>query len=256
MISRCSVVAPGRRAGAGGRVRADGRGRAIMAAVEPVEDLSDGPAGKADHRLPPSLVVLVLITLPFLLPDRLTSHGQIALSAVEAVVLVAIFVGDPGRIDRRTEVMRRLSLVLFAVLILSGAVATPRLVGALVKGDPALKDAATLLLTGALVWTYNNITFALLYWELDSGGPATRFFEPRRYPDFAFPQHLNPEIAPPNWRPTLVDYLYLGLTNSVAFSPTDAMPLSHWAKVTMAAQSLISITILSLVIANAVNVLG
>ena len=48
---------------------------------------------------------------------------------------------------------------------------------------------------------YNNITFALLYWELDSGGPATRFFEPRRYPDFAFPQQLNPEIAPPNWRP-------------------------------------------------------
>ena len=72
----------------------------------------------------------------------------------------------------------------------------------------------------------------------------------------AFVQHINPDLATPGWRPTFIDYLYLGLTNSLAFSPTDVMPLTHRAKLCMAGQSLISHAILTLVIANAVNLLG
>jgi hypothetical protein len=75
------------------------------------------------------------------------------------------------------------------------------------------------------------------------------------HPDFAFPQQLSPEIAAPDWRPQFVDYFYVGVTTAVAFSPTDTMPLARWAKLTMALQALISLVILGLVIARAVNVL-
>ena len=72
--------------------------------------------------------------------------------------------------------------------------------------------------------------------------------------DLAFPQQMNPNLAPPQWRPSFVDYLYLGFTNATAFSPTDAMPLAPWAKIAMAVQALISLVILGLVIARAVNI--
>jgi hypothetical protein len=75
-------------------------------------------------------------------------------------------------------------------------------------------------------------------------------------PDLAFPQDLNPTVAPPGWRPMFVDYLYLGLTNNLAFSPTDVMPLSHWAKLTMGLQSIASLLLIGLVIARAVNIFG
>ena len=74
------------------------------------------------------------------------------------------------------------------------------------------------------------------------------------HPDLAFPQQLNPRIGPSNWRPRFVDYLYLSFTNATAFSPTDVMPLVPWAKIAMAVQAVISLAILGLVIARAVNV--
>jgi uncharacterized membrane protein len=113
-----------------------------------------------------------------------------------------------------------------------------------------------LLSAGALVWVNNNVTFAFLYWLLDGGGPLDRERGVRRFPDLAFPQQLNPVIAPPGWRPIFGDYLYLGFTNATAFSPTDVMPLAQWAKVAMGTQAIISLTLLSLVIARAVNVLS
>jgi hypothetical protein len=94
----------------------------------------------------------------------------------------------------------------------------------------------------------------LLYWELDSGGPLARYRAERPHPDFAFTQQLSPELAPPGWRPRYVDYFVLGFITSTAFSPTDVMPMAPWAKLTMATQSLISLTVVGLVIARAVNV--
>jgi hypothetical protein len=105
------------------------------------------------------------------------------------------------------------------------------------------------------VWVSNNIAFALLYWELDSGGAAARAHALPDHPDLAFPQQMNPDIAPTNWRPRFIDYLYVAFTNATAFSPTDAMPLAPWAKVAMAVQAAISLAVLGLVVARAVNVL-
>jgi hypothetical protein len=109
------------------------------------------------------------------------------------------------------------------------------------------------LKVGNLVWLSNNIAFGLLYWEIDGGGSAARAHRLPRYPDFCFPQQLNPDRGPPGWRPRFHDYLYLGFTNALAFSPTDVMPLSGWAKLSMGVQSLLSVAILGLVIARAVN---
>ena len=93
-----------------------------------------------------------------------------------------------------------------------------------------------------------------MYWLLDSGGPLARYRHEHPYPDFAFTQQQNPELAPPGWRPHYVDYLILGLTTSTAFSPTDVLPMARWAKLAMAVQSIISLLTIGLVIARAVNV--
>ena len=99
--------------------------------------------------------------------------------------------------------------------------------------------------------------FGLIYWELEAGGPvARRVAKVRRSFDFQFPQDENPELAPSGWRPQVWDYMYVSLTNSIAFSPTDTMPLSFRAKAAMGLESAISAVTVLLVAARAVNVLG
>ena len=211
-------------------------------------------AAQGERRWPAASGVLFLVVLPFLLPERLTLGPSWLLPACQAVFLVAIVIGDPGRIDNRSGAMRRLSIGLLGLFILGDLTMTTVLVDELIHGSPELNEAGPLLATGAVIWIYNNVLFGLLYWELDGGGPAERAFSPKPYPDLAFPEHMNPEIRPPRWRPVFLDYLYLGLTNGLAFSPTDVMPRAHWAKTAMAVQSLVSLVILSLVIARAVNI--
>jgi hypothetical protein len=92
-------------------------------------------------------------------------------------------------------------------------------------------------------------------WILDGGGPDARLWTPPEFPNLAFPEQLNPVVAPPGWRPLFFDYLYLGFTNATAFSPTDVMPLARWAKAAMTLQAMTSLVILGLVIARAVNIL-
>jgi uncharacterized membrane protein len=132
---------------------------------------------------------------------------------------------------------------------------TARLVVDLIRGGPETNSPGQLLRIGFLVWLYTIITFAFLYWELDGGGPEARVVAPPEFPDLAFPQHLNPRVAPSGWRPEFFDYLYLGFTNATAFSPTDVMPLKRWAKLSMAIQAAVSLLVLGLVIARAVNIL-
>ena len=209
---------------------------------------------EGERRWPAATAIVFLIILPFLVPERLSLGPKWLFPAMEALLLVGIVVSDPGRIDRRSASMRRLSLGLLVVFIVADMWMTIALVTDLVRGAAELNDAQSLLATGALVWINNNVLFGLVYWELDGGGPAARVFSPRPYPDLAFPEHMNPEIRPPDWRPIFLDYLYLGLTNGLAFSPTDVMPCARWAKVAMALQSLLSVAVLSLVIARAVNI--
>jgi hypothetical protein len=151
--------------------------------------------------------------------------------------------------------VRTLSVTLIALLVATTLWCTGELIVELIRGGPATNAAGALLAAGGIVWASTVIAFGLLYWELDSGGPAQRAHGLPACPDFAFPQQLSPELAPRDWRPRFVDYLYLGFTSATAFSPTDAMPLRSWNKIAMMAQSGISLTLLGLVIARAVNVL-
>ena len=139
-------------------------------------------------------------------------------------------------------------------LLVIALVSTTVLVTDLIRGGKVTDSASTLLASGVLIWLGNCLAFGLLYWLLDSGGPLARYRHERPYPDFAFSQHLNPELARPGWLPRYVDYLILGVTTSTAFSPTDVMPMSAWAKLTMALQSIVSLLVIGLVIARAVNV--
>jgi hypothetical protein len=147
-----------------------------------------------------------------------------------------------------------LTIVLVSVIVLGALWATVQLIGDLIHGGPETNSATDLLEAGTIVWVSNNIAFALLYWELDGGGAATRAHHLPTHADLAFPQQLNLRIAPPGWRPRFIDYLYLGFTNATALSPTDVMPLAPWAKIAMAVQSLVSLGLLGLFIARAVNV--
>jgi uncharacterized membrane protein len=114
---------------------------------------------------------------------------------------------------------------------------------------------AALLATGGAIWATNVIVFALWYWELDRGGPVARAHATRVHPDFLFAQLQSPDLAPADWEPAFADYLYVSFTNAAAFSPTDVLPLSRWAKLTMMLQSVVSLATVVLVIARAVNIL-
>ena len=129
---------------------------------------------------------------------------------------------------------------------------TTLLVYDLIKGIGVATSPSELLATGAVVWLGNNLAFALLYWLIDSGGPVARSVDPAPV-DFAFTQHMSPELAPPGWRPVFLDYLHLGFTNATAFSPTDVMPLTHRAKYTMVVQATVALALFGLIVARAVN---
>jgi hypothetical protein len=150
--------------------------------------------------------------------------------------------------------MRRLALVLVGALVAAALWATAVLIYDLVKGVGVAGDGDQLLASGAVVWLGNNLAFALLYWLMDGGGPVARSRRPVPV-DFAFPQHMSPELATPGWRPVFLDYLHLGFTNATAFSPADVMPLTHRAKYAMLVQSTVALALFALVIARAVGAL-
>jgi hypothetical protein len=216
---------------------------------------TEGIAARGEKRWPMALTLVIAMVLPFLLPPKFSLGPRWIIPAVEALLLVALIVADPGRIDRRSTLVRALSIGLVAILVAGAAGVTARLVVDLIRGGPETNSPGQLLRVGSVVWVYVIITFSFLYWELDGRGPETRARADPEFPDFAFPEHLNAHVARPGWRPEFFDYLYLGFTNATAFSPTDVMPLSRWAKLAMAVQATACLAVMGLVIARAVNIL-
>ena len=216
-------------------------------------DLTDELLGES--RWPPLAAIVIFMALNIAARLWLPGEGAVRvpwlLPAVEATLLVVLVTGNPsGVVERRR--MRRIALGLVYLLVLAALWATGFLVADLIRGKGVANDASELLASGAIVFLGNNLAFALLYWLVDGGGAAARLRRGRPV-DFAFPQHLSPEVAPPGWRPVFLDYLYLGFTNSMAFSPTDVMPLTHRAKFAMVVQSMLSLALFGLVVARAVN---
>ncbi|MFE9581986.1 hypothetical protein ACFYO1_36810 [Nocardia sp. NPDC006044] len=207
-----------------------------------------------ESRLAATAAVIAIIALQVVLPDRFLPEPEWLLPGLEGVLLVVVLVANPVRIDREEKWFRWLGLTLVGLLGVATAYSADRLVAGLIDGTLS-DDPARLLGSGGAVWLTNVVVFGLGYWEFDRGGPAARAHARKPLPDFMFVQMQSPELADPDWEPQFMDYLYLSFTNATAFSPTDVMPMSRWAKAMMMTQSAISLILAALVIARAINVL-
>jgi hypothetical protein len=207
-----------------------------------------------EHRWPAALAVAATIGLQLLMPAQVVPEGRYVLPMLELALLVGLVAVNPFRMDRESAVLRAAGLALTALIALANGWSVVLLVGDLITGRPAA--AVELLGAGGAIWLTNVLTFGLVYWELDRGGPAARAAAARDRPDFLFPQMQSPEIAGGDWEPGFVDYAYLSFTNATAFSPTDVLPLSRWAKLTMAVQAGVSLVVVVLVVARAINALA
>jgi uncharacterized membrane protein len=209
-----------------------------------------------ESRWPPAVALLVYLGLNIVIRLWLPGASPVRVAwlipAIEAVLLVFLFVGNPGNLGKHTRRVHRIAVTLVVALVAAALWATVLLVYDLIKGRGVTNSPSELLATGGLVWLGNNLSFALLYWLIDGGGPLARSRDPSPV-DFAFTQHMSPELAPPGWRPVFLDYLHLGFTNATAFSPTDVMPLTHRAKYTMLVQSTVALALFGLIVARAVN---
>lgn len=210
---------------------------------------------RGEPRWSVSLAVTVAIVLQYVLPATLTPRPRWLLPVLELAVLIALFIANPGRIDRRSRSIRTATIALIILASVANASSAARLVWTIIEGRDG-QDAVALLGTAAAIWITNVIVFSLWYWELDRGGPAARAHGVHDRPDFMFAQMLSPEVAGNDWEPTYTDYLYLSFTNATAFSPTDTMPFATWAKLTMMLQSSVSLITLVVVISRAVGLLN
>ncbi|MFC4951110.1 hypothetical protein [Pseudonocardia sp. GCM10023141] len=211
-------------------------------------------ATEGEHRWPAALAISVAVALQVTLPDSMTPGPWWVLPALEVVLLIVLLIANPRRMSSESTRLRFLSIGLGGLVCLATAWSVVNLIVELVGGRFG-DDAVALLRTGGAIWLTNIIAFTLVFWEFDRGGPADRAAGVAEYPDFLFVQMQSPDMARPDWEPAFLDYLYLSFTNSTAFSPTDTMPLSRWAKATMLFESTVSLVTVALVIARAVNVL-
>jgi hypothetical protein len=214
-----------------------------------------------EARWPAVVAIAAAMALQWAIPERYTVGIRWPLLGLELLLLVFLLVthskavSADGLVDRWATIARRTSLTLTAAITVANTLSAGILDYRILAGEVS-NDPAKLLGSGAAIFITNVIAFGVWYWELDRGGPFARHRVATIYPDFLFPQMTQDDIAKDGWRPEFVDYLYVSFTNSVAFSPTDTMPLSRWAKLMMTVQAIVATSTLALVIARAVNVLG
>lgn len=222
--------------------------------------------GRAEHRWPAVGAILVALTLYALLPSSFLPELRIGVIAICVLLLIPVIAINPVRLSRQTSWSRRASVAGTAVLAIANHVALVQLVIQLVQARS--DEDGSLLLAAAQVWLTHVIVYALIFWEMDRGGPVLRSTAKRAdlpAADIRFPQDENhdtvDEVArgssiSSNWTASFVDYAYFALTNTMAFSPPDAMALTPRAKILTGLQALGGFVILVLVIARAVSLLG
>ena len=209
--------------------------------------------GLLEARWPATLAIVGAIGLYFALPDSLVLGPRWVFPALEGTILVPLTVARPHRHAGESGASRMAAIVLIALANIGNVASLGLLVHLLLGGLHI--GGRTLILSAIEIYLTNVIIFGLWYWELDGGGPAARLGKRSPYRDFLFPQMNSPDKAPPGWRPSLVDYMYVSLTNATAFSPTDTLPLTRKAKSLMSVQCVASLLTVALVAGRAVNVL-
>jgi hypothetical protein len=228
-------------------------------------ELSRRRVAGGENRLPPLCAVAVALVVYAFLPDSVLFTGRLVIPVVEALLMGVLVATNPRRMTRETRWSRYASIALAGIVIVTNLVSLGLLIAALSNKDAS---AGNLLLAAMQVWVTNVIGFGLLFWEIDRGGPVARHQRRRdRLPDadWRFSQDENDDAVAEvsrtssetsGWIPTFVDYLYVSITNSSAFSPTDTMPLTSRAKVLMAIEASAALLTSLLVVARAVGSLG
>lgn len=207
---------------------------------------------EGELRWPVTIVVLLTALAQLTIPPSFTLGPVWLTPCTEGLMLAVIVVLNPGEIRLPHMHLRWLSLTLTGTMTLAFVTSALQLIAALLGGRVS-NDPLILIRVGGTVWLINVVVMALWYWELDRGGASARARNVHDRTDFLFPQMSSPQFASPGWEPRFVDYLYLSFTNSTAFSPTDVLPLTRWAKMLMMLQSMVSLSTVALVIARAVN---
>ena len=215
--------------------------------------------GNPESRWPVLVALISAMVMQGAIPKRYTVVPRWPLLAMEVALVVVLLIINPVRLTRATRLVKGASLLLLAAITIDNTASAVVLDYHILTGTVS-NDAALLLGSGAAVFITNIIVYGVWYWEIDLGGPfaragVTERTPERRYPDFLFPQMDVRRLAPKDWEPRFLDYLYVSLTNVMAFSPTDTMPLTRRAKAMMALQALVAVSTIALVFARAVNVL-
>jgi uncharacterized membrane protein len=220
----------------------------------------------AENRWPAIAALVVALVMYATLPSAFPIVLRAVVVGLCVALTVPVVIVSPRRLNRQTSWSRALSIIGSVVLLVANQIALVILIGVLVHRSKSSGPAD--LVAALQVWGTNIIAFGTLFWELDRGGPVSRRTEPRRnlpVADFRFPQDEDDdavvEVATrssvrADWMPGFVDYLYLSITNSMAYSPTDVMPLSPRSKLLMGLQEIAAFIIVALVIARAVSLLG
>jgi uncharacterized membrane protein len=211
------------------------------------------PPARSEPLWPALTCVLFAIALQLVLPKRLTAGPTWLLPALEGALLVGLALASPRHVEHEHRGRRLMAVGLTALVTAANITSLALLSHELLHhGSP---NGRALIVSGALIWLTNVLIFGLWYWQTDRGGPGRRAAGQDGPPDLLFPQMNDDRIEPTNWRPQFIDYLYVSLTNALALSPTDTMPLSPTAKSIMGLQSLVSLVTIGLVVARAVNIL-
>ncbi|KJF17020.1 MULTISPECIES: hypothetical protein [Acidithrix] len=214
---------------------------------------SNDPIISKEPRWPASIALLVAIALYVVLPQTLIYGPRYLIPALEIVLIVPLTIFNPFREHHETKALRYLAISLIALVNFANITSVILLVQRLL--DASKISGRSLVYSAVAIWLTNAIVFGLWFWELDRGGPAKRAVHHEAVPDFLFPQMTDPQFAKPNWRPTLIDYVYVAFTNATAFSPTDTMPLTSFAKMLMTGESIVSMITVIVVAARAINIL-
>jgi hypothetical protein len=184
------------------------------------------------------------------LPEPLSLGPRWLLLAIIVILLIPIVIFARLGDYRVTRILTFAANGIITIAMIASLVL-------LVQGIPHhLETPKALLRSAGALWVTNILIFALWYWKLDGGGPLRRELpNGMASSSFLFPQMMRRENRDASWVPNFVDYLFLAFNTSTAFSPTDTAVLSRWAKLGMMLQSLISLTIIALLAARAVNIL-
>jgi uncharacterized membrane protein len=214
-----------------------------------------GVVARSEPRWPASLAIVVCALLNFALPGKFTMGPVWLVPVLEGAILLPLSIAAPRRVANESRWSQIAAVALIALANLANVVSLALLIRELIFNGKNV-TGPQLLVSSVAIWITNVIVFALWYWELDRGGPDDRLRPEHGAPDFLFPQMSTPGCATADWTPGFIDYLYVAFTNATAFSPTDTMPLSPWAKILMLLQALASLITIAIVAARAVNILS